>query len=247
MIRHYYRMRLRDPRQWGIFALLAGCSLLLAALSQMQNIQIHAPAAGAAAAFQAGMNAVWGVQPMVFYEIPIYLVFLLFSQKIFLRTAVQARFSSQRSFWGHWFLATAADAGIYTGVLYALLLFRFLLSGQAGALQGRGEALAQSAVLQFLTLLLMGVLFSALNFLTRRTVVGFLAVYLMALSDFVVSNVSDGNGPFPVFFLKTLCPYPYFLSAFAQSAILLAGILAAALLVLPVLSDSMDSLQKEAV
>ncbi|ARP50132.1 hypothetical protein B6259_04105 [Ruminococcaceae bacterium CPB6] len=182
----------------------------------------------------------WSV---AFIEVPFFILCLLFSQDFFLNSAVRVRFGSNQKFWCQWLKVMLLESAAYVIYLYLLLFLRLAVAGQWSGMRGQRTFLLQGFILQVLTFLLMDILFCAITFIGRNSVLGAAVVYAFVLLDYVVSSTKaliDLK-----FFLKTICVAPPFMDDFLLELLLLVGLTVGLFLLLPVMSDHVDSLKKE--
>jgi hypothetical protein len=193
--------------------------------------------------FDATYESVFGMWSVAFIEVPFFILCLLFSQDFFLNSAVRVRFGSNQKFWCQWLKVMLLESAAYVIYLYLLLFLRLAVAGQWSGMRGQRTFLLQGFILQVLTFLLMDILFCAITFIGRNSVLGAAVVYAFVLLDYVVSSTKaliDLK-----FFLKTICVAPPFMDDFLLELLLLVGLTVGLFLLLPVMSDHVDSLKKE--
>lgn len=241
MIRQYLELRIRERKLWAIAVLLP----LYFSLFLLFPDLLHGATwdEGKFVFFDATYESVFGMWSVTFIEVPFYILSLLFGQDFFLNSAVRVRFGSNQKFWCQWLKVMLLESAAYVIYLYLLLFLCLAVAGQWSGVRGQETFLLQGFILQVLTFLLMDILFCAVTFIGRNSVLGAAVVYTFIMVDFVVASTKAIMNP--KFFLKTICVASPFMSDFLPNLLLLCGLIVGSFLLLPVLSDHVDGLKKE--
>jgi hypothetical protein len=195
--------------------------------------------------FDAYFSAFFYYYSVTLLEIPLYFIYLFANQTFFSNTAVYLRFTNIKEYWNKRLSTIAIDAAIYIFIMYLLLFNNFIYFNHISTFFENWSFIFKSILSQWISFLVLGILFSFFSFLFIHPFIGMFITYIPVILDFVLTTTKIDMPP--IFFIRTICLDPTYMEGYWYMILLMFGISAGLYLLSTPLFENRDFLTKEVV